>query len=96
MKITHETIEHVANLARLRFGEEELEGFVSQLNDILQYVDKLNELDTGEVPPTSHMFFTKTPMREDEVRTEPFPREKLLENAPQRKDRFYVVPRVIE
>jgi aspartyl-tRNA(Asn)/glutamyl-tRNA(Gln) amidotransferase subunit C len=96
MKITRGTIEHVANLARLRFGEEELEGFISQLNDILQYVDKLNELDTSNVPPTSHMFFTKTPMREDMVRAEPAPTGKLLENAPQRKDGFYVVPRVIE
>ena len=96
MKITREMTEHVARLARLDFGEEELEGFISQLNQILEHVDKLNELDTADVQPTSHMFFTKTPMREDEEREEPAPTEKILENAPRREDNFYVVPRVIE
>ncbi|UCD57474.1 MAG: Asp-tRNA(Asn)/Glu-tRNA(Gln) amidotransferase subunit GatC [Candidatus Hydrogenedentota bacterium] len=96
MKITREMIEHVAKLARLSFGERELEGFISQLNEILQYVEKLNELDTTNVPPTSHMFFTRTPMRDDKVRAEESPIAKLLENAPRREDNFYVVPRVIE
>ncbi|GAB4355454.1 MAG: Asp-tRNA(Asn)/Glu-tRNA(Gln) amidotransferase subunit GatC [Candidatus Abyssubacteria bacterium] len=96
MQITREMIAHVAALARLRFGEEELEGFTEQLNEILRYMEKLNELDTSDVEPTSHMFFTKTPMREDKVREEPAPTDRLLENAPQRKDTFFVVPRVIE
>ncbi|MBI5117070.1 Asp-tRNA(Asn)/Glu-tRNA(Gln) amidotransferase subunit GatC [Candidatus Poribacteria bacterium] len=96
MKITREMIDHVAKLARLKFGERELEGFISQLNEILQYVEKLNELDTSGVPPTSHMFFEKTPMREDKVRDVPSPTDKLIENAPRREENFYVVPRVIE
>lgn len=96
MQITREMIDHVAALARLSFAEEELEGFTAQLNEILQYVEKLNELDTSAVEPTSHMFFTRTPMREDKVREEPAPTERLLQNAPQRKDNFFVVPRVIE
>lgn len=96
MKITHEMIEHVTKLARLSFGEQELEGFIAQLNEILQHVDKLNELDTTGVQPTSHMFFTKTPMREDKVREEQAPIAELLENAPRRQENFYVVPRVIE
>jgi aspartyl-tRNA(Asn)/glutamyl-tRNA(Gln) amidotransferase subunit C len=90
-------IDHVAKLARLKFGEQELEGFISQLNEILQYVEKLNELDTSGVPPTSHMFFEKTPMREDKVRdVATCPPERLLDNAPRREENFYVVPRVIE
>ena len=96
MKITPEMIDHVTKLARLSFGEKELAGFTSQLNEILQYVEKLNELDTANVPPTSHMFFEKTPMREDKVRTEPSPIEKIVENAPKREGNFFVVPRVIE
>ncbi|RJP69028.1 MAG: Asp-tRNA(Asn)/Glu-tRNA(Gln) amidotransferase subunit GatC [Candidatus Abyssobacteria bacterium SURF_17] len=96
MRITREVIEHVAKLSRLSFKEKELEGFISQLNEILQYVEKLNELDTSDVPPTSHMFFTKTPMREDRVREEPSPIDRILENAPQREDNFFIVPRVIE
>lgn len=96
MKITREMIEHVARLARLSFSEEELAGFISQLNEILQHVEKLNELDTSDVPPTSHMFFTKTPMREDRAREGASPVAELLENAPRCQEGFFVVPRVIE
>lgn len=96
MKITREMTERVAALARLSFDEGELEGFISQLNQILEHIERLDELDTSDVPPTSHMFFTKTPMREDKVREEPSPVAGLLANAPRRHERFYVVPRVIE
>ena len=96
MKITPEMTRHVAALARLSFDEAELEGFISQLNEILGYIEKLDELDTTGVPPTSHMFFSKTPMREDVVRRQPSPIAELLENAPRRHENFYVVPRVIE
>lgn len=96
MRITREITDHVAGLARLSFSDEELEGFIAQLNEILQYVEQLNKLDTGNVPPTSHMFFEKTPMREDKARTVSAPVKELLENAPRRHDNFFVVPRVIE
>ncbi len=96
MRITREMTYHVAALARLDFGEEELDGFISQLNEILGYIEKLDELDTTDIPPTSHMFFTKTPMREDKAREESSPVAELLQNAPRRHETFYVVPRVIE
>ena len=96
MKITREIIEHVAKLSRLQFEEQELEGFISQLNEILDYVAKIEKLDTADVAPTSHMFFERTPMREDKVRETPSPVAELLNNAPQREDNFYIVPRVID
>ncbi len=96
MKITREITEHVAALARLTFDEGEIEGFISQMNEILEHIEKLDELDTTGVPPTSHMFFTRTPMREDKAREQPSPIAELLENAPRRHENFYVVPRVIE
>lgn len=96
MKITRDIIKHVAKLSRLSFEEKELDGFISQLNEILEHVEKLEELDTTGVQPTSHMFFTKTPMRDDKPREGASPIEKMLENAPQRNENFYVVPRVIE
>ena len=96
MKITREMTEHVAALARLTFDEGEIEGFISQMNEILEHIEKLDELDTTGVPPTSHMFFTRTPMREDKAREQPSPIAELLENAPRRHENFYVVPRVIE
>jgi aspartyl-tRNA(Asn)/glutamyl-tRNA(Gln) amidotransferase subunit C len=96
MKITREITEHVAKLARLKFDEKELEGFISQLNEILDYVAKIEKLDTTGVAPTSHLFFERTPMREDKVREKPAPVDEMLKNAPQSEDNFYVVPRVIE
>jgi aspartyl-tRNA(Asn)/glutamyl-tRNA(Gln) amidotransferase subunit C len=96
MKITREMTNHVAALARLNFEEAELDGFILQLNEILESIEKLDELDTTGVEPTSHMFVTKTPMREDKVRQEPSPIDALLENAPERRDRLLVVPKVIE
>ncbi len=96
MRITPEMTRHVAALARLDFRDEEVEDFISQLNRILEHIEKLDELDTTDVPPTSHMFFTKTPMREDRVREQASPIAKLIDNAPRRHENFYVVPRVIE
>ena len=96
MKITREIIEHVAKLGRLKFDEKELDGFIAQLNEILEYVAKLDRLDTADVAPTSHMFFERTPMREDKTRETASPIFEMLENAPQRENSFYVVPRVID
>jgi len=96
MKITRDIIDHVAKLSRLRFEEKELGGFISQLNEILEYVAALEKLDTSGVQPTSHMFFERTPMREDKARETPSPVPEMLQNAPQREDSFYVVPRVID
>ncbi len=96
MKITREIIEHVAKLSRLHFEEKEMEGFISQLNEILDYVATIEKLDTSGVEPTSHLFFERTPMREDKVRETASPVDAMLKNAPEREDNFYIVPRVID
>jgi aspartyl-tRNA(Asn)/glutamyl-tRNA(Gln) amidotransferase subunit C len=95
MKITRDDVIKVAELARLEFGEEELEKFTEQLGNILKYIGKLNELDTKGVEPTSHVLDLATPLREDNV-TEWITREDALQNAPQEEDGFFVVPQVIE
>ena len=95
MKISREEIEHVANLARLRFGEAELEKFTDQLNTILTYIDKLNELDTSEIEPTYHVLDLVNVFREDQVQPS-LPGEAALANAPERADGFFQVPRIIE
>ena len=95
MALSKEDVEKVAVLARLKFSEEEIEKFRSDLNRILDYINKLNELDTENVPPTSHVVEMKNVFREDEV-GESLPIEDVLLNAPEKKDRFFVVPRVIE
>ncbi len=95
MKITKEDVLKVAELARLEFGEEELEKFTEQMGKILSYIEKLNELDTENVEPTSHVLDLPTPLRDDAVEEWLSPGE-VLENAPQEEDGFFVVPRVIE
>jgi aspartyl-tRNA(Asn)/glutamyl-tRNA(Gln) amidotransferase subunit C len=95
MKISRDEVKHVANLARLRFDEGELEKFTDQLNAILTYIDKLNELDTSEVEPTYHVLDLVNVFREDQVQPS-LPREAALANAPEHADGFFQVPRIIE
>ena len=95
MKITINEVEHVADLARLTFSQEEKELFTRQLDSILSYVDKLNELDTKGVEPTSHVLPIKNVFKDDETRPSLSPDE-ALGNAPDRAGDFYRVPKIIE
>ncbi len=92
MKIS---IEHIATLARLSLSEKEKELFGGQLEGILSYMEKLNELDTKDVDPTSHVLAIHNVTRDD------FPapsldREDALSNAPDKTEKFYRVPKIIE
>ncbi len=95
MKITKKDVEHVAKLARLRLTEEEKEKFGKQLSEILEYVEKLNELDTEKVKPASHVVPLKNVMREDEVKLS-LPVEEALANAPAKQGKYFKVPKIIE
>lgn len=86
---------HIAHLARLRLTGEEEEKFGAQLSGILAYVEKLNELDTSGVEPTSHVLAMSNVMRED-TSTTSLPADEALLNAPERADDFYRVPKIIE
>ncbi len=94
-KITRKEVDHVARLARLELSEDEKETMTRQLDRILGYVDKLNELDTSTVEPTSHVIPMVNVMREDEVRPSLAPDDAMC-NAPDREDAFFRVPRIIE
>ena len=85
----------VAELARLRFSSDEEERLTEDLNRILQYMDKLNELDTEGVEPTFHVLPLGNAFRRDEVDPSPAVAE-ILAAAPQRQGRDYKVPRIIE
>jgi aspartyl-tRNA(Asn)/glutamyl-tRNA(Gln) amidotransferase subunit C len=95
MKISKEDVEHVAQLARLSFEEEEIERFAHQLDAILTYMDQLNELDTSTVEPTTHAMDLFNVFREDRV-VASLEVEEALRNAPQRLGSAFQVPRVIE
>ena len=86
---------HIAHLARLSLSETEEERFSQQLGSILLYVEKLNELDTSGVEPTSHVIAMHNVMRED-VLWASLPRDSALGNAPDRSGNFYRVPKIIE
>jgi aspartyl-tRNA(Asn)/glutamyl-tRNA(Gln) amidotransferase subunit C len=94
-KITRKEVEHVARLARLELSEDEKDIMTQQLDHILAYVDKLNELDTNQVEPTSHVIPMVNVMREDEPRASLSP-DDALANAPDRAEGFFCVPRIIE
>ncbi|MDE5719063.1 MAG: Asp-tRNA(Asn)/Glu-tRNA(Gln) amidotransferase subunit GatC [Lachnospiraceae bacterium] len=90
--ISDETIEYVGILAKLELSEEEKEQAKSDMGRMLDYIDKLGELDTTDVEPMSHVFPVENVFREDVV-TNGDERERLLSNAPQEKDGMFVVPR---
>jgi aspartyl-tRNA(Asn)/glutamyl-tRNA(Gln) amidotransferase subunit C len=94
MKITADQVQHVARLARLRIDPEAIEKLASELATILTYVDKLNEVDTRGVPPTSHAIELINAFRDDVVHAH-LPREQSLRNAPAQDEGSFVVPKVI-
>lgn len=94
-KITLSDVEDVARLARLGLDPDEKEKFSRQLNEILLYMEKLSQLDTGKVEPLAHLLPLKNVLREDEVRPG-LKQEEVLKNAPAKKDGFFKVPPIIE
>ncbi|NWF54528.1 MAG: Asp-tRNA(Asn)/Glu-tRNA(Gln) amidotransferase subunit GatC [Syntrophaceae bacterium] len=95
MKISRKEVEHVARLARLKFSEAEMERFTTQLNSILEYMDKLQELDTGAVEPTFHAVAQRNVFRDDRVLPSAS-QELTLSNAPDGDRGFFRVPKIIE
>jgi aspartyl-tRNA(Asn)/glutamyl-tRNA(Gln) amidotransferase subunit C len=95
MKLTREEVRRVAVLARLRLSGEEEERFTEQLDKILQYMDKLKELDTSAVEPLAHVIDITNAFREDTVTNHP-DADALLANAPTRDGSFFQVPKIIE
>ena len=93
--IDDETIEYVSILAKLELSEEEREQAKKDMGRMLDYIDKLNELDTDGVEPMSHVFPVNNVFREDVV-TNGDEREAILKNAPEEKNGMFAVPRTFE
>lgn len=94
MKISKKEVEHVANLARLNLSAGELETMTGQLDNILSYVDKLEELDTTGVTPTTHVFSVSNAFREDVVK-DSLDQKEAVKNGPVQNGEFFQVPKVI-
>ena len=93
-KITSEQVRHVARLARLALTDAEIERFGPQLESILEYVAKMDDLDVSNVEPMAHALPLVNVLREDVV-TPSLPLEKVLQNAPETDGPFFQVPKVI-
>lgn len=91
--ITIKDVEHVAKLARLELTEEEKEKFSKQLGDVLMYVEQMNEVDTSNVEPLSHVVDFNNVMREDEIHYD-CTKEQLMKNAPEEENGFFRVPKI--
>ena len=88
-------IEYVALLARLKLSDAEKSLFTRQVGSIIDYIDKLSELDTKETEPTAHVLPMKNVFRDDELRPS-LHREKAMQNAPRQDGKHYRVPKIIE
>jgi len=95
MKIDKEEVRHIARLARLELSESEIEKFSVQLSAILEYMDQLNEVDTSQIEPTSHVLEFTNVFKEDQVKTGPWG-SVALSNAPAQEHDHYKVPKIIE
>jgi aspartyl-tRNA(Asn)/glutamyl-tRNA(Gln) amidotransferase subunit C len=95
MALDRAAVSHIAALARIRLDESELEPLASELSQILNWVEQLNEVDTSGVAPLTSVALSALPMRDDGV-TDGVSREAVLANAPRTMRGFFAVPKVIE
>jgi len=93
--IDEQTVRHVAHLARLQIDDEEVARYTRQLADVLDYIRRLNEVDTTDVLPTAHVLDVHNVLRNDEVR-DTLTADDALANAPARQDPFFKVPKVLD
>ncbi|WP_449240830.1 Asp-tRNA(Asn)/Glu-tRNA(Gln) amidotransferase subunit GatC [Desulfoscipio gibsoniae] len=92
--ISIKDVEHVALLARLNLNAEEKQLYARQLSDILDHARKLQDLNTGDIPPTAHVLPLQNVFREDKAGKH-MPVDKVLANAPDRQDNFFKVPKIV-
>jgi aspartyl-tRNA(Asn)/glutamyl-tRNA(Gln) amidotransferase subunit C len=94
MAITRDDVQHVAQLARLSFSDEEEERMAEEMSQILDHFEKLDELDTSGVPPMSHVLDVTNVFRADEIE-ERIDQEQALEPAPETDGGYFQVPKVV-
>ncbi len=95
MSLTSEEVKHIARLARVGLSDDEEARLQGQLSQILDYFQRLQQVDTGDIPPTAHTLALHNVMRDDEPKPS-FDKEEVLANAPQREDDHFRVRAVLE
>jgi aspartyl-tRNA(Asn)/glutamyl-tRNA(Gln) amidotransferase subunit C len=95
--IPKKNVKHIAKLARLGLSRKEIERFQKELSKILDYIEKLKEVDISKVKPTSHSIFLKNIMREDEIKKEdPEITKRLIEMAPDKKEGYFKTKSILQ
>ncbi|MEN8907146.1 MAG: Asp-tRNA(Asn)/Glu-tRNA(Gln) amidotransferase subunit GatC [Clostridiales bacterium] len=95
MKISEETIRNVASLARLKLSDSDIIKLKVDMENIISYVNKLDELDVSDVEPTAHIMSVNNVLRDDKVK-ESYKRDQILENAPSEDEGCFKVPKIVE
>lgn len=95
MKINQDTVRHIASLARIKLTEDEAQRLEGELSGILDWVEQLEEVDTADCEPMTSVVAVTMKMRDDKV-TDGDCADAILNNAPERADDFFVVPKVVE
>jgi len=95
MSVSKKDVEHVAKLARLEFNEMEKDSLISDLNKVLGYIEKLNELDTENEDIIVNPYYIENKFREDQIQLS-MKVEDVISNAPQSLEGYIVVPKVID
>ncbi|MBO6794893.1 MAG: Asp-tRNA(Asn)/Glu-tRNA(Gln) amidotransferase subunit GatC [Balneolaceae bacterium] len=95
MSVSEKEVRYVADLARLKLSENEVNSLAKDMNSILGYMDLLNEIDTSNVEPLEHVIDLNSRLRKDEAKT-PLSHDEALKNAPDADSDYFRVPKVIE
>jgi aspartyl-tRNA(Asn)/glutamyl-tRNA(Gln) amidotransferase subunit C len=95
MSVSKKDVEHIAKLAKLKFDDKQKEKLQGELNKVLEYIDKLNELDLSNVEPLESINDAENVFREDEAK-HGVTKEEALKNAPDKTDNFFKVPKVLD
>lgn len=96
MPLSPEQVQHIARLARVGLSEEDIDRFAEQLSEILDYFERLRQVDTEGVPPTAHTLPLQNVMREGDEPAPPLDKEAVLANAPVRDGNYFRVKVILE
>ena len=95
MSIDKDTVKHISKLARISLNEKKIDNLSKDLSSIMQFIEKLNELNTDKTTPLTSIINASLKSREDEVKDGKI-RDQILKNSPEKNEEFFVVPKVIE
>ena len=95
MSIDKDTVKHISKLARISLDDKKVESLSKNLSSIIDFIEKLNELNTDKIIPLTSIIEASLSSRKDEVNNEKI-RDQILKNSPEKNEEFFVVPKVIE